>query len=87
MTTITANELRTKWAAWVKRLAKGERVTVTYRGKPVATMGPPPKPASIPGPVDAERVVEEMLAYRDRVKRTLGPELTIKQLIEEGRRF
>lgn len=86
MTTISANQLRTQWASWMKRVAKGERVTVTYRGKPVATMGPP-EPVTVPDSNVAETSVKEMLAYRDRQNLTLGPDLTIKQLISEGRRY
>jgi hypothetical protein len=35
---------------------------------------------------DAVQVAQEMLAYRDRVKRTLGG-LTVREMREEGRRF
>jgi hypothetical protein len=35
---------------------------------------------------DVRQVVEEMLAYRDRQQRTTG-KLTVRQMIEEGRRF
>lgn len=38
------------------------------------------------GKRDVKKVVQEMLAYRDRVKRTLGS-LTIREMIEEGRRY
>jgi hypothetical protein len=43
----------------------------------------PPPPA---GDADARDVVEAMLAYRDRRKRTLGGK-PLRDFIDEGRRF
>jgi prevent-host-death family protein len=67
----------------LERVAKGERITITRHGKPIARLVPV-KPAERP---DAQRVVAEMLAWRDRQGPTLGPDLTVRDLIEEGRRF
>jgi hypothetical protein len=36
---------------------------------------------------DIRKIVKEMLAYRDKHGPTLGPDLTIRDLIEEGRRY
>jgi prevent-host-death family protein len=64
------------------RVANGERITITNRGKPVAVLVPPePEKAT-----DVAAVVRRMLKRRDERGPTLGKDLTIKQLIEEGRR-
>jgi len=51
-------------------------------GKPVAKLVPavPGKPKP-----DVKKVIEEMRAFRK--KNTLGPGITIRDLIEEGRRY
>jgi prevent-host-death family protein len=40
---IKTKDLRTKLGRVIKRIRKGEEVTVTYRGEPVAVMKPIPK--------------------------------------------
>ncbi|MBI3618568.1 type II toxin-antitoxin system prevent-host-death family antitoxin [Candidatus Peregrinibacteria bacterium] len=68
--------------ALLTRVARDEKILVTRRGVPVALLSPPPQRSE----KDVVTVVEEMLAYRNSRKRTLG-KLTVRQLIEEGRRF
>jgi antitoxin (DNA-binding transcriptional repressor) of toxin-antitoxin stability system len=41
MGTVTAKHLKQKTGEIIKRVRLGERVTITYRGKPVAIMAPP----------------------------------------------
>ncbi len=41
MTTITAKQLKQKTGEIIRKVRSGERLTVTYRGKPVATIAPP----------------------------------------------
>jgi prevent-host-death family protein len=40
MGTITAKQLKQKTGEVIKRVKSGERLTVTYRGKPVAIIAP-----------------------------------------------
>lgn len=68
MTRVSSSEAKTHLPRLLKRAAKGERILITNRGRPVAMLVPPE--ASVPKP--ATDVVREMLAYRDRVKRSLG---------------
>lgn len=75
-------EAKTLLPALLDRVAKGERITITKHGKPVAQLVPV-EPAEKP---DVKQVVKEMLAYRDQQKVTLGG-IIIRELIEEGRRF
>ena len=67
--------------SFVKRTTKGERITITKHGKPVARLVPI-EPDERP---DVKQLVAEMLAYRDQKNRTLG-DTTVRELIEEGRR-
>ncbi|MBX6314440.1 MAG: hypothetical protein IRY99_16225 [Isosphaeraceae bacterium] len=51
-------------------------------GKPIARLVSVP-PEQKP---DVKKVIQEMLAYRDRQNRTLGG-ISARELIEEGRRY
>jgi prevent-host-death family protein len=41
MGTVTAKQLKQKTGEIIRRVKSGERLTITYRGKPVAIMTPP----------------------------------------------
>ncbi len=82
MTTISFYEARTHLSELLDQVARGKRVLITRRGKPAALLSPPPAEAK----KDVAEVVREMLALRDREGPTLGG-LTVRDLIEEGRRF
>ena len=72
---------KTHLSALLDQVEQGETIEITRRGRPVALLGPH-KPVRKP---DLQRVAEEML--RERKGRTLGKGLTIRRLIDEGRRF
>lgn len=82
MTTIGFYEARTHFSELLHQVAKGKKILITRRGKPVALLGPPPAEAR----KDVRQVVKEMLEYRDREGPTLGG-ISVRELIEEGRRF
>jgi prevent-host-death family protein len=82
MTEIGSFEAKTHLPQLLERVAKGEKILITKRGKPVAMLVPP-IPETKPNP---RQVIKKMLAYRDQVKRTRG-QLTFREMIEEGRRF
>jgi len=82
MDSVGSFEAKTHLPKLLDRVARGERITITKHGKPVAMLVP-----AEPGlEQDVTQTVKEMLAYRDRQKRTLGPGETLRGLIEEGRR-
>ena len=83
MTTMGFYEARTHLSELLDQVAKGKKVLITRRGKPAALLGPPPKEDHR----DVRQVVEEMLTFRDSEGPTLGGQATIRQLIDEGRRF
>jgi prevent-host-death family protein len=80
MTTIGSNEAKTHLAELLDKVARGEHIMITRHGKPAAVLSPPQKELNI------EQVVKEMLAFRDTEGPILGADLTIRDLIEEGRK-
>jgi prevent-host-death family protein len=80
--TVGAFEAKTHLSELLERVARGERITITKHGKPIAQLVPA-VPLEKP---DVKQVVAEMLAYRDRQNRTLG-DITTRELVEEGRRY
>ena len=68
MTTVGSFEAKTHLPQLLERVAKGERILITNRDKPMAALVPPETAT----PQSAEAVEREMLDYRDRVKRNLG---------------
>ena len=79
MATVGAYEAKTKLSKLLERVMKGERITITKHGVPVAVLQPPDAGKS----VDTETVIFEILKYRKK-HRLKGHSL--KSLIEEGRR-
>ncbi len=81
MTTISFYEARTRLSQLLDDVGKGKKVLITRRGKPAAMLVPPPRDAKL----DVRHVIEQMKAIREG--NVLGEDLTIRDLIEEGRRF
>jgi prevent-host-death family protein len=81
MDTVGTFEAKTHLTRLLQRVAEGERIVITNRGRPVAMLVPP-EVAERP---DAARVGREMLQYRDRVKRTLRG--SFREMAHEGYRF
>ena len=85
MTTMGFYEARTHLSELLDQVAQGKKVLITRRGKPAALLGPPPKEPK-EDHRDVRQVVKEMLAFRDSEGPTLGGQVTIRRLIDEGRR-
>jgi len=69
----------------LNRVELGETVALADQGRPVARIIPIPTRTSI----DRDNIAHaarEMLAYRAEQRRTLG-DLTVREMIDEGRRF
>ena len=79
--TVGLFEAKTHLSALIERVERGDEITITRRGIPVARLVPPIERRS---KVDLRRVAEEIFELRKGV-RLKG--VTIKQLIEEGRRY
>jgi prevent-host-death family protein len=79
MVTVGSYEAKTRLAELLRRVESGERIRITRNGKPVAELIPTDPRADSPA-----RAVEALLDFRRG--RELGPDLTIRDLVEEGRR-
>ena len=80
MSTVGAFEAKTFLSALLNRVSKGERITITKRGVPVAMLVPVPSSPKR----DRTEVIQQLLEF-GKGRSLKG--LTIRDLIEEGRRF
>ncbi len=79
METVGAYEAKTHLPKLLERVSKGERITITKHGIPVAVLQPPdPEKA-----VDTKSIIAELRQLRNQ--HNLGG-LSIREMIEEGRR-
>lgn len=80
MRTIGAFEAKNRLSELLAAVENGEEVTITKHGRPVARLVPAGKP-------DAARVAAAIAGLKElRGKIKLGDDVTIKQLINEGRK-
>jgi prevent-host-death family protein len=79
MDTVGAYEAKTQLSKLLERVMKGERITITKHGVPVAVLQPPDSGKS----EDIKTVISEILKFRER--HSLKGH-SLKDLIEEGRR-
>jgi prevent-host-death family protein len=78
--TVGLFDAKTHLSSLVERVARGERITITKHGTPVAVLVPPDRR----GDKDLKRVAEEIRALR---KSNFLRGLKIRDLINEGRRY
>ena len=81
METIGAFEAKTHLAALLDRVARGERITITRHGIPAAVLVPVSETEE---KLSHKDIVEGMRALRKRVKADV---MSVKEMIDEGRRF
>lgn len=79
METIGAYEAKTHLPKLLERVSKGERITITKHGVPVAVLLPP----GCGHKADPAKIIRELRNFRDR-NRLNG--LRLREMIEEGRR-
>jgi prevent-host-death family protein len=78
--TVGIFEAKQKLSQLVERASKGEEIVITRRGKEQARL--------VPMPAERDRTLKEIfdsITNRPRIRLPQG--VTIKNLIEEGRRF
>ncbi|MCA1668620.1 MAG: type II toxin-antitoxin system prevent-host-death family antitoxin [Thermomicrobia bacterium] len=80
MQTVGAYEAKTHLSRLLDAVAKGETITITKHGVPVAMLVPP----STEQRPDIDAVIDAWLEMRKGI--TLGDDLSIREMIEEGRR-
>ncbi|MGE5146399.1 MAG: type II toxin-antitoxin system Phd/YefM family antitoxin [Candidatus Eiseniibacteriota bacterium] len=76
---IGAYEAKTHLAALLKRVARGERITITRHGRPIALLVPP----AGAGDIAVTAAVEAIRAF-GRSHRLTG--VSLRELIDPGRR-
>jgi prevent-host-death family protein len=76
---VSAYEAKTHFSALLERASKGESITITKHGQEVAKLSP------IKTTRPMTEVIAELKAFGKG--KTLGKGLTLRDLIEEGRRY
>lgn len=79
MSMVGSFEAKTHLPQRLERVSRGERITITKHGRPVAMLVRPPVQEA-----DIEETVRKLIAFGKG--RSLGG-LTIREMIEEGQRF
>jgi len=79
METVGAYQAKTHLPKLLERVMKGERITITKHGVPIAVLQPPAMQTT----ADTRSVIAEVRKFRS--KHTLG-KFSIRGMIEEGRR-
>lgn len=81
MATIGAYEAKVHFSELLKKVEEGGTVTVTRHGVPVARIVPFHDAFA-----DSAAAIDEWRQYRDKHQITLGEGITIRELIEDGRK-
>lgn len=79
MDTVGAYEAKTHLSQLLERVSRGERITITRHGVPVAVLQPFDSDPNL----DVGSVIEELRRFRNK-NRLNG--LCVRRMIEEGRR-
>jgi prevent-host-death family protein len=82
MTTVGSYDAKTHLPQLLDRVARGEKILITKHGQAVAMLVPPADDDQM---LDAREVIKAMRELRRG--NSLGEGLTIRNLINEGRRF
>lgn len=75
-------EAKTQLPKLIERVQKGERITITKHGKPVAELVPMRRH----DPEAVQQALRRLRAFREKLA-ARGVRINVKELIEEGRRF
>ena len=84
MDTVGSYEAKTHLPRLLERVEHGETITITRHGKPIARLVPAEPTARRP---EIAEVIEAMRIFQEQEAPSLGDDLSIRDLIEEGRRF
>ena len=79
-----AAEAKARFSELLARAEAGEEIVIKRHGKVVAKLGPVHPSPSLE---ERRRSIADYVDWLRREGPTLGPDLTIRQLIEEGRRY
>lgn len=84
MKSVGSYEAKTRLPQLLTEVEKGQTITITRRGRPIAVLSPAP-PTAEP---DVAAIIAQFRTYSREQARKLGPISLreIKEMIEEGRR-
>jgi antitoxin (DNA-binding transcriptional repressor) of toxin-antitoxin stability system len=74
MKSVSTSEARENWSRLLDEASRGEKILIKRRGVSIAMLMPPPAYS-----------IEEMWRWQEETRLSLGG-ITIRELIEEGRR-
>lgn len=83
MKTVGAFEAKTHLAQLLDEVERGERVTITRHGKAVALL----VPLGETHRPNVSETIRKWREYQEAHDVALGPDVTIRELVEAGRRF
>jgi prevent-host-death family protein len=83
MTAIEVCDAKTQLPKLLERVRRGERFVITKHGQPVAQL----VPADTPSEPNVLETIREMQEWQERHGPTLGPDFTVRELRDGGRRF
>jgi prevent-host-death family protein len=83
MDVIGSYDAKTHLPHYLDRVTLGESFLITRKGRPVGMLVPP---AGAAAPADLNRVVRALITWRNREGPILGPDMSIRDLIDGGRR-
>lgn len=83
MRTVGSYEAKTHLPRLLDEVAAGEEITITKNGKPVARLVPP----VLDEAKQRHEAVEAMKRFRSEFKWRLPEGMTIRDMIEEGRKY
>lgn len=75
-------EAETQLPKLIERVQKGERITITKHGKPVAELSPVRRHDT----AAAQQALQRLRAFREKLA-AQGVRVNVEELVEEGRRF
>ena len=80
MTSVGSYEAKTHLPELLERVARGEKILITRHGRPTAML--------VPAPAERKRDVREVIRQMKALRQgnLLGAGLSIRDLIDEGRR-
>jgi len=84
MTSVGLFEAKTHLSALLKRVKRGERITITTHGIPTAVLIPIDEAAARPAHAE---IVEGMRKLRSRIQSARRGKVSVRALVAEGRRF
>jgi prevent-host-death family protein len=81
MTSVGSYEAKTHLPELLERVARGEKILITRHGRPTAML--------VPAPVERKHDVREVIRQMKALRQgnILGGGLSIRDLIDEGRRY